>query len=291
MDKTVFLSYSHKNKDVADFIEHSFWMSGVKIFRDERDVRYTESIKDFMRRIRRTDYALLIISDDYLKSAYCMYEVLEVVKDDNFRDRILPLVHEVTRIFTPAGRLFYTQYWEKEVGRLSSRLKPIDPVNVTSEYVELHRMQEVLRNVAQFLNTVAYMRCITYAKQITDTDVQTIKERVGLFTDEAQTYYILSKIKTISYGLNSFIWWAPGRKGYTDNLANAGKYTSIEAKDIIDRDQIPCSTTVAIPVALAKRIFHSQEVIPYGVRFLDELRRQEANLMGDLDWDFPENLS
>lgn len=288
--KTVFLSYSWKNKNVADFIDSSFHGTGVEIVRDERSVNYTQSIKDFMRRIRGTDYSLLLITEDYLKSVNCMFEVLEIVKDEKFRERILPIVQSDTSIFSPEGRLTYTQFWQGEFDRITIQLQSINPINVPSEYAELRRIEEVLRTVSQFLNVVVDMKCILFAKQIKDSDIQTIKERIGILEDETQIYYILSKTKTILFNENTFVWWCPGRSGYTDSLADAGKYTAEEVKEIVHpfSEDIPYTKMVAIPVAVAKRIFQSQEIIPRNQKFLASLHDNATHLIGDLRWNLPE---
>lgn len=288
--ETIFLSYSWKNKKVADFVEASFSGSGVEIVRDERSVSYTKSIKEFMRGVRGTDYSLLLITEDYLKSVNCMFEVLEIVKDEKFCERILPIVHADTNIFTLEGRLIYTQFWQSELDRLTRHLQTTNPINVPSEYVELRRIEDVLRTVSQFLNAIVDMKCIVFTKQINDTDIQIIKARIGMFEDETQIFYILSKTKTILYDLNTFVWWASERNGYTDTLANAGKYTVEEVKEIVHpfSEDIPYTKMVAIPVAVARRIFQSHEIIPRNAKFLDSLYCNAAHLIGDLHWNLPE---
>ena len=79
---TVFLSYCQKDSDVADLVEEKFQpiVDGkVKISRDIRDVKYHESFKNFMQSIETHDFVIMLISDHYLKSRNCMFEVMEVV--------------------------------------------------------------------------------------------------------------------------------------------------------------------------------------------------------------------
>lgn len=48
-----------------------------------------------------------------------------------------------------------------------------------------------------------------------------------------QLYYI----QTNGYLGNALIWWKPDRKGYTPDIKAAGKYSEIEAKNIVkDRE-------------------------------------------------------
>ena len=93
--KTVFLSYCQKDKDIADCIDEKIGklLEGkATLSRDIRDVEYHESFKKFMQSIEKHDYVISIISDNYLKSRNCMYEMLEVVKDSKFSQRLLFIV-------------------------------------------------------------------------------------------------------------------------------------------------------------------------------------------------------
>ena len=90
MSKTpsVFISYSSKNKEYADPIDEAFKHNGIRLIRDMRDVAFKDSFREFMRKIRETSFALLVISDDFLKSRNCMYEVIEFFKDNNYREKL-----------------------------------------------------------------------------------------------------------------------------------------------------------------------------------------------------------
>src|SRR5207249_7955720 len=60
----IFISYSWKNKDIADEIDNRFKSVGITMRRDIRDAGYRKSIKEFMQQIRETDFVLMIISED-----------------------------------------------------------------------------------------------------------------------------------------------------------------------------------------------------------------------------------
>jgi len=64
---TIFLSYSWSNKDIADIIDKDFIKNHIVLKRDERNVAYRKSIKDFMNQLGKSNFVLMIISDEYLK--------------------------------------------------------------------------------------------------------------------------------------------------------------------------------------------------------------------------------
>ena len=89
--KTLFLSYSWADKLHADTLDTALTMLGIQVVRDVRDAPYKTSLPSFMARIRDTDFAILLLSNRYVSSVNCMSEVLEITKDRDFHDRVLPV--------------------------------------------------------------------------------------------------------------------------------------------------------------------------------------------------------
>ena len=100
----IFLSYSWADKDVADIIDKDFSSIGIQLVRDIRDISYRSSIKEFMHKVGKSDFVIMIISNEYLKSQNCMYEVNELVNTHEFEKRILPLTTNNASIFKSNNR-------------------------------------------------------------------------------------------------------------------------------------------------------------------------------------------
>ena len=87
--KTIFISYSHVDKPVVLEIERDLnFFNIADIVRDEKHLKLSSSIELFMKRIRECNYALLIVSDSFLKSPNCMTEILELFRDENLIEKI-----------------------------------------------------------------------------------------------------------------------------------------------------------------------------------------------------------
>ncbi len=89
---SIFISYSWNDRTFVDGFDEKLQKHGYKIERDIRDAEYAKSIKEFMKRIRRADYSIIILSDSFLKSENCMREILEFIKDDDYKNRIIPVI-------------------------------------------------------------------------------------------------------------------------------------------------------------------------------------------------------
>ena len=83
MEMQIFISYSWKDKKIVDEVDKDFMALGITLVRDIRDTEFKDSLRQFMKRIRTFDFAIVIVSDSFLKSKNCLIEILEFIKDDN----------------------------------------------------------------------------------------------------------------------------------------------------------------------------------------------------------------
>lgn len=109
---SLFISYNREQKDFADKIESSV-RSVCPILRDTNDIAPWGSIEEFMNRIRQAEYAVLLISDEYLKSINCMYEACQLYKDVNWKARTMYVVlgNADLNVYTVANHERYIRYW------------------------------------------------------------------------------------------------------------------------------------------------------------------------------------
>ena len=154
-NKTIFLSYNWHDGEIADRIDQYLsGLSGIVVKRDVRDIGLWKSIRKFMESIRQQDYAVLIVSDLYLRSKNCMFEVTEIMKEPEYKDRIFPAVVE-HGIYDPLIRAEYIKYWQQECDKLEAAIKGLDPENATELAADLKRYKSIASSMGEFLSMVA----------------------------------------------------------------------------------------------------------------------------------------
>jgi len=154
-DKTIFISYNWHDGKIADRIDrHLSGLPSVTVKRDVRDIGPWKSIREFMEGIRQQDYAVFIVSDSYLKSKNCMFEVTEMMKEQEYADRIFPAVVE-TDIYDPLVRARYISYWQQECDKLEAAVKGLDPANAVELAADLKCYKNIASSVGEFLSIVA----------------------------------------------------------------------------------------------------------------------------------------
>lgn len=154
-NKTLFLSYNWHDGETADRIDkYLSGIPGITVKRDVRDIGPWKSIRKFMEGIRQQNYAILIVSDSYLKSKNCMFEVVELMKEREYEDRMFPAVVE-KRIYDPLIRAQYIEYWQQECDKLEAAIKGLDPVYAVELAADLKRYKSIASSMGEFLSIVA----------------------------------------------------------------------------------------------------------------------------------------
>ncbi|WP_313187158.1 toll/interleukin-1 receptor domain-containing protein [Sphingobacterium siyangense] len=147
----IFISYSWANKKIADKIYYDLTFVGFKVVKDDHTLEYTDRISEFMKRIRKANFALILVCDNYLKSFNCMTEIMQLRKDEDIWQKILPVMCNDAKIYKPLERVVYISYWQQQASSIQNALKDINPINVTSTLDELKNYIEISQQIDSFL--------------------------------------------------------------------------------------------------------------------------------------------
>lgn len=157
----IFLSYSHKDKKIADRVDNFFISKNIQLTRDVRDISAYSSLTKFMDTIRDHDYVIILISDAYLKSTNCMYEVIQFIQEKNYSGRTFPIVIDnKATIFNRSEHSKYIHYWQKEYKKLGEEIKTLQNTGTISLHKELDKIDKIQSNIGDFLNKISDLKCI-----------------------------------------------------------------------------------------------------------------------------------
>lgn len=152
---SVFISYNWSNSDFVDTIETA--LNGkVFVKRDKNEIKTWGSITEFMKTIRQQDFAVLVISDAYLKSTACLFEVVQLMKDDGWNIRTMYVViKDANRIYKAPGQLPYIEHWCDYCTELSEAIKKLPPATTAKQSEELNKAETIRNSMSEFLAIVA----------------------------------------------------------------------------------------------------------------------------------------
>ena len=175
----IFLSYCHKDKKIADRVDGFFISKNIRLTRDERDVLPYSDLKKFMDTIRDHDYVILLISDAYLKSTNCMYEVIQFIQERNYIDRTFPIVidNEAT-IFDNSKHGKYLRYWQNKYKKLGDEIKALQCTGTSPLHKELDKIDKIQSNIGEFLSKIVGLNCFPLDK-LESTNYKTILDKIG----------------------------------------------------------------------------------------------------------------
>ena len=152
---TVFLSYNWGSEKTADEVEKRL-KPIADVLRDKSSIEHWGSISEFMKSIRKTDLIVVILSDAYLRSVACLYEIMQLLKDDNWISHSMFLVEDSAKgIYKPVGQIDYVNYWISERDNLEKALEGINPALVTTQAEELKKIQLIQLNINDFMKSVS----------------------------------------------------------------------------------------------------------------------------------------
>jgi len=184
----IFLSYSHENKETADRVDKFFISKGIQLTRDERDAPAYSNLEKFMDTIRDHDYVILLISDAYLKSVNCMYEVIQFIQERNYIDRTFPIIidNEAT-IFDSSKHIKYIHFWQEKYKIFGDKIKALKYTGTSYLHKELDKIDKIQSNIGEFLNKISKLKCLPL-EELENTDYKAILDKisktVGVFQKE-----------------------------------------------------------------------------------------------------------
>ena len=131
-DRQVYFSYAWggESERIVNELDTDLKTKGITVIRDKRDLGFKGMIRDFMQQIGRGHAVIIVISDKYLKSPNCMFELVEIAKNKDIYDRIFPIVLGDSDIYNPVNRIKYIKYWEDKLKELDEAMKSVSSANL-----------------------------------------------------------------------------------------------------------------------------------------------------------------
>ena len=162
-EQAVFLSYAWggEREEVVNQVDQALQKRGLRIIRDKRELGYKGSINAFMDRIGLGDCVILVISDKYLRSPNCMYELVEIAGNKDFQDRVFPIVLQDADIYNPVRRIQYIKHWEEKRAELAEAIKTLDPANLQGIREEMDLYDRIRDKVSGLTSILKDMNTLT----------------------------------------------------------------------------------------------------------------------------------
>ncbi len=172
---SLYVSYSwdsEKESQVVEKLEQACQKRGIELRQDKRQIAYGESIRTFMQELGAGRHVVLVLSEAYFKSEYCMYELKEIYDNRDFRQRVYPIVLRGTPFHKPIDRIPYLKHWEDETSKLEQNVASLQD-------------QKFTKNIRAALDNYAVFRQMMDELLAVLVDMNALTEDVHVGTDFA----------------------------------------------------------------------------------------------------------
>ena len=162
-EQAVFISYAwgDEREEVVNQLDQALQSRGIRIIRDKRDLGYKGSIRGFMERIGQGNCVIVVLSDKYLRSPNCMFELVEIAEGREFHDRIFPIVLSDADIYDPVKRIQYVKFWEVKRAELAEAMRTVDPANLQGIRDDMDLYDRIRDEISGLTSTLKDMNTLT----------------------------------------------------------------------------------------------------------------------------------
>ncbi len=233
----IYISYAWKDQKtevgkqrevLVDKICNRLVEQKYKLIRDKNHLVLGNSIKDFMREIGRGNYLIIVISDKYLRSEYCMFEAVEIMKHSKqYAQQIFPIILSDASIYAHEGKLAYIQYWKEQYTKLKKM------VDSTTDKEENFALNEIVAQFKEIADTIDDFIVFVSDKLSIDAEtnlegfVGSITAQMQQAAEKSRTEQSIYVVGTGRYDLPQPIYWCAKHLGkligdYNYNLISGG---------------------------------------------------------------------
>jgi hypothetical protein len=159
----IFVSYKWGGAGEALVDEIQSRMAGreVHITRDKDQVRYRDSIQQFMRRLGAGKCVIVVLDKAYLESKNCMFELTHIASRPEFAARVYPIVMPDAEISDALTRVGYIKYWEGKRAELEAAMREIGQEHLEGIREELDLYEDIRNMVARITSVLGDMNTLT----------------------------------------------------------------------------------------------------------------------------------
>jgi TIR domain/SIR2-like domain len=162
----IYISYAwgEEREQVVDDLYKTLTEKSYNLIRDKQDLGYKGDIRKFMDLIGSGAYIIVVISDKYLKSKNCMYEMQSIYKNKDIQKRIFPIVMKDATIYDPVTRADYNIFWQHEKATLQKKYNEIEDKSYTGELLkDLNNYDDFRRIIDEITRMLSNMNTLTPA--------------------------------------------------------------------------------------------------------------------------------
>lgn len=161
--REVFVSYSwvKESSALVDRIQEGLGRHDIQVIRDKNEMKYKDSIREFMKRMGRGKAIVIVLSKAYLESHNCMFELTEIAERGDIGKRVFPILMPDAKIHDALTRIGYLEYWETKIRQLTDAMKRVSLENQHGIREELDLYSRIRATMARIVDLLSDMNLLS----------------------------------------------------------------------------------------------------------------------------------
>ncbi|MCX7099175.1 MAG: toll/interleukin-1 receptor domain-containing protein [Methylococcales bacterium] len=156
MEKTVkvFVSYEHEiesQTQIVDTLGKLCQARGIELIRDVNTLTHGDSLIEFMDVLSKGENIIIIISKPYFESEYCMYELLNIFREKNVRERTQVLIADDCKFDDAKFQARLIKLWHKKWTKTQEQIKDLPQGTATNLQKRANNYRDFSQNIEGFI--------------------------------------------------------------------------------------------------------------------------------------------
>jgi len=171
-DKKIYFSYAWANdgethEEIVEQLYDFLKQNGYQVIRDKVDLGYCGLISNFMKEIGKGDLIVVVISDKYVRSPYCMFELYEIARNNKFdkslfSQTVLPIrVDRHIDFSKPRTLEDIFNFWEKEEKQWAELVKKHANKISSEQFKRYERIKLIHNHIGELGDWLQDMNSLT----------------------------------------------------------------------------------------------------------------------------------
>jgi hypothetical protein len=162
LNSRIYFSYAWQNSTdtIVDKLYNSLKAAGFNVIRDKVNLEYKGLISGFMKDIGKGNIIIVSLSDKYLKSKFCMFELYEIYRNcgmnkEAFVKKIFPIREEDINLSDAAIVQHYIDYWKTEELKLEAIVKDKSHETTSEQFAQYEAVKRIESELGNLLNFIS----------------------------------------------------------------------------------------------------------------------------------------
>ncbi|MEM9544826.1 MAG: leucine-rich repeat domain-containing protein [Bacteroidota bacterium] len=155
--------------NLVDKLDRNLDSHGFRLCRDKTELMHADSVSKFMSDLGKSNLTILILSDGYFKSYFCMQELCDIARNnkwekEKFLNAVIPITLKSIDLKKPLNYNEYSDYWKKEVDEMQSYIQ--ENIEIVTEKMSQNLL--IKRKIRE--------RCLTLMEWLTERNYKSLEE-------------------------------------------------------------------------------------------------------------------